>query len=152
MGSLTLFFDRNIGSTIPEAMRSLGLLYVYHHHLNPSACGEKSQPGHRGLFKPDEQDDVILRFCGERGWVVVSQDYKYHLQDNERDAIKQHSVGVFYLWGANAPRWETFRVLAIALPKLITTAENTPRPFIFKVEANSRLRRVSLETSGVPAT
>jgi hypothetical protein len=112
-------------------MRLLGLNYVYDHHMPSAKCGEKSRPDFRGgLFAAEESDDVILRFCGDRKWIVVSQDYKYHLLDNERDAIKQANVGVFYIWGANAAKWDTFRVLARAFPRLLILARDTPRPFM----------------------
>ena len=135
----------DVGRSIPEALRDLGLTNVYHHQIDPVKCGEKPRPGYRGLFAPEEDDDVILRFCGERKWVVVSQDYKYHLLENEREAIKQSSVGVFYLWGANATKWETFRVFAQAYPKLITLGQGTSRPFIFKIAANGRFCSVNID-------
>jgi hypothetical protein len=116
--------------------------------MNPKLCGEPPRDGHRGLFAADETDDVLLRFCGERNWVVVSQDYRYHLEANVREAIKQHRVGVFYIWGANATKWDTFRVLAHAFPKLVTLTKTTDRPFIFKIAANARFYPVDIDGRG----
>ena len=144
--SLGIYFDRNIGTSIPEALRQLGLTYVYHHHISPAKCGERPRPEHKGaLFAPDEKDDVILRFCGARNWVVVSQDYKYHLLDNERDAIKDASVGVFYVWGASATKWETFRLLSQVFPRLLVLARDTPKPFIYRIASNGRFSVVAID-------
>jgi len=145
LDSLGIFFDRNVGKTIPEALRDLGLTNVYHPHIDPKKCGEPRREGIKGLFAHDEGDDVILRFCGSRNWIVCSQDHKYHLLENEREAIKQANVGVFYIWGANAKKWETFRVLAQVYDKLIEKAQMTPRPFIYKIASNGRFSVVAID-------
>lgn len=113
--------------------------------MSPALCGEQPQRGHRGLFAADEKDHVLLEFCGKRAWIVVSQDHRYHLEENIRDAINQHRVGVFYLWGANATKWETFRVLSQAFPKLISLANSTQRPFIYKIGANARFWSITID-------
>jgi hypothetical protein len=99
-------------------MRLLGLTYVYDHHMPSAKCGERSRPDCRGgLFAPEERDDVL----------------------------KQANVGVFYIWGANAAKWDTFCVLARAFPRLLILARNTPRPFIYKIAGNGRFIRVPID-------
>lgn len=143
---LKLFFDRNVGRSIPEALRSLGLSHVYHHHMPPAICGEKPKPEHKGsLFAGDCPDDEFLKFCGQRGWIMVSQDYKWHLEDIHRETIRQHKIGVFYMWGAEINRWDAFRILVAGYPRLMTLAGATARPFIFRGTGNAQWRPVSLD-------
>jgi hypothetical protein len=140
---IEVFFDRTVGTSIPEAMRLLGLKNVYHHHIHPAAVGMKPLVGQRGLFKHDIQDDVFLEFVGKRGWIVIGQDYSYHLYDQILDAIKAHKIGVFYVWGANATKWETMRVITRTYPRMLEIAESVERPFIFKISKSGRFRRVN---------
>ncbi len=125
-------------------MRALGLKNVYHHHIAPQAVGLKPIRGQKTLFKHDVGDDVFLDFVGRRGWVVIGQDYRYHLHEQILAAIKTHKIGVFYVWGANATKWETMRVVARTYDKIIEIAQNVERPFIFKISKSGRFRRVDL--------
>ncbi len=85
------------------------------------------------IYLPEGGDDKWLSQVGDWRWIVISQDYHFHDRENERYALKQHGVGCFYLWGAEATKWETMRCFARAYDKVIQAAETTPRPFIFWV-------------------
>ena len=80
---------------------------------------------------------------------MISQDYKWHLEDIHREIIKQHRIGVFYMWGAESRRWDAFRVFVAGFPRLMTLAKQTERPFIFRGTANAQWRPVSLNPSKV---
>jgi hypothetical protein len=124
-----LFFDRNLGRSIPQAFRMLGIpdtIEAHHEH-----------------FPHDVQDDVWLAEVGARGWIVVTQDYKFHRRPHELAAIKQHGVGVFYVWGAGATMWEVARVFVAAYDR-ICEAASTPRPFVYRVHKDGRLTRIDL--------
>ena len=123
-----LFFDRSTGKAIPTALRRLGVMVEFH-----------------GLhFARDAEDDEWLQLVGQWGWFVVGQDYHYHLRPNELATLKQYSVGVFYLWGAQATKWETMRVFARAYDRILAAADSTPRPFIYRVQRTGPLRAVPL--------
>jgi hypothetical protein len=124
------FFDRSVGIKIPQALRLLDL---------PDGV-----QFHQENFQPDEKDDVWLPVVGGFGWFVIGQDYRYHRRPHELAALKQHSVGCFYLWGAQARKWETVRVFARAYDRIVNAASNTPRPFVFSVDRNGRLRQLAL--------
>lgn len=124
----TLFFDRSTGKAIPTALRRLGLPVEFH-----------------GLhFERDAPDDEWLQRVGAWGWVVVGQDYHYHERPAELAALKQYSVAVFYLWGANATKWETMRVFARAYDRILAAAATTSRPFVYRISKNGRLRALRL--------
>jgi len=127
---MILFFDRSMGTSIPKALALLKppVEVVYHEQR----------------FRPDEEDDQWLPEVGSWGWVVIGHDYKYHRMPNELAALKQYQVGCFYLWGAEAKKWDTMRLFARAFDRIVDAAEITPRPFVYRVEKGGRLIPVQL--------
>lgn len=129
---MIFYFDRNLGITIPKALQSLDLPVEIHYH-------QEEFPQEQ-----DKPDDEWLPMVGDRDWVVISQDYKYHLLPNELTALKQHNVGVFYLWGAEAKKWDIMRLFARAYDKIVATATVTPKPFVYWVRQDGRLKSQDL--------
>lgn len=127
---MTFFFDRTLGVKIPEALQTMNL---------PVAIAY-----HQEYFEMDAQDDYWLNVVGPWNWVVVSQDYSYHLKETELAALRQHNIGCFYLWGSEAGRWETMRVFAKAYDKMINQVAVAVRPFVFNVDKNGALREEQL--------
>lgn len=141
----TLYFDRNVGWRIPEALRLLGIDTV-HHHTRRSLLGLKETSSLKTLFAQDEKDDAWLRYVGERGWIVFTQDRKFHRAgfENELSAIKQFDVGCFYIWGAEANKWQKMVSLCKGLDSMIIAAVNTPKPFIYDLQKTGRLIQVPI--------
>ena len=100
------------------------------------------EPWRRRLYLPAYRI-VWLAEVGQRGWIAMGQDYRHHLVAVERDAIRAHRVGVFYLWGANASQWEQLRVLAKAWDR-IEAACREPAPFIYRIRKDGRLEAVAV--------
>jgi hypothetical protein len=126
-----LFWDKNTPKTIPQALRTLKVpLAGIHHYLERFPLSDNL---------PEGGDDRWLSEVGKWGWVVISQDYHLHERENERYALKQHNIGCFYLWGAEAPKWEIMRCFARAYDKIIEAADNTPRPYIYRVSRMGKL-------------
>ena len=98
-------------------------------------------------FAIDTPDDEWLPAVGALEWFVIGQDYNFHLRQNEMEAIRRYEIGVFYLWGATAPAWDTMRCFARAFDRIVEAAETTPRPFVFRIHKNGRLMRESLARS-----
>ncbi len=89
-------------------------------------------------------DDEWLTIAGQKQWIVFSHDRKFHKIDMECLAITQHQVGCFYLWGSNAGTWEKLQCFMRAYDRMREAILTTPRPFIFDVAQNGRLRRVAI--------
>ena len=139
---ITFFFDKNCGARLPEALKTLRIptLHPATPRWKAGLSGSKDDP----LFLPTEPDDQWLPVVGQKGWVVVSHDAKFHKPgyESELNAIKQYNVGCFYLWGASALQYEKARFLLKAYEKMVLVAQTTPRPFIFKIDKTSRLSRI----------
>ncbi len=119
---MILFFDRTVGKEIPIALKD---------HLKPP---DLQIEYHQEHFPHDMPDDDWLPLVGKWGWTVIGQDYSYHLKSPEVQAIIDFKVGAFYLWGSEAPRWETMRAFARGYDNILKRAAVTPTPFVFRIE------------------
>lgn len=127
---MIFFFDRSIGTAIPKALRE---------YLKPPGIEIEY---HQIYFAQNEKDDIWLPQVGSRDWFVIGQDYAYHEKPAELAAIKAHNIGAFYLWGAEQPKWETMRVFAKAYDKITEAADDTDRPFVYRVHRSGALVEV----------
>jgi hypothetical protein len=126
------FFDRSTGTAIPKALRD---------YLKPT---DMQVEYHELYFDPLEYDDVWLPQVGDRGWFVIGQDYSYHERRSELAAIQTHGVGVFYLWGSEAPKWESLRALARGYDNILRVAATVDRPFVYRVHKHGGIQEVPL--------
>jgi hypothetical protein len=125
-----LFFDRNVGVKIPKAFKLLaprGIEVKYHQQYFP---------------QEEHGDDGWLRQVGDWGWIVIGQDHSYHDRSAELEAIRQHNVGVFYLWGAEEPKWEVMRCFARAFDNIMRCTDKHNAPYAFKVEKRGNLNEI----------
>jgi hypothetical protein len=138
------YFDRSVGRSVPDALRTLRVPNVVHQHLSPEVAGLRRKRDQACLFPDDTPDDVWLEFVGRHGWVAFSQDYKMHTEDAPLAAIRDHGVRVFYLWGANESRWEKMRALARAWDGILRTIDEVPAPFVRRVLRGGQLEVVDI--------
>lgn len=123
---VTLFFDRSVGKRLPEALRMLRPpIGIEYHQLH---------------FAQGTADDSWLPQVGAQGWFVIGHDWSYHLKAPELSAIKQYSIGCFYLWGSEAPVWDVMRCFARAYVGIIDATIKTQPPFIYWVTRMGHLR------------
>lgn len=127
---MILFLDRSLGKGLGRNLRRIRGF--------PATVETHDQH-----FAQNTPDDVWLAEIGQRGWFAIGQDYQHHLMDVEREAIRAHRVGVFYLWGANASQWEQLRVLAKAWARIEAVTDTGP-PFIYRIEKSGRLVNVPI--------
>jgi hypothetical protein len=127
MDEPALYFDRSVGRAMPEALRILRV---------PNVILQED------FFRQDAADDEWLSFAGKHGWITFSQDYAMHREPAPIAAIRAHRVRVFYLWGANATRWEKMRVFARAYDKIIEWATLREGPFVCRVQRDGTLKDI----------
>ena len=126
--SPVLFFDRDIGISLPRALGVLKLPTRVEHHQDH--------------FPIDARDDDWMPRVGSMGWTLIGHDSRHHWEESELLAIRQHEIGCFYLWGAEALRWEKMRCFLRAYENILEAAANTPRPFIYRVTEKGRLTSI----------
>jgi len=115
---MTLFFDRDMGRTIPEALRALDLDVERHDdHLDPRT-----------------KDEQWLEEIGRRGWPVISRDQRLLRNQSARRALADNKVGCFVLFGAgNKPRWFAVRIIARNWDDIEHPCRSENRPFLYRL-------------------
>ena len=125
-----LFFDRDVGIALPQALALLRLPtrveYLQNH------------------FPADSQDDQWMPVVGARGWILIGHDRMHHRRHPESSAIHQYEMGCFYLWGAQALRWEKMRCFLNAYERILDAIATTPKPFIYRINPAGRLEPVTI--------
>jgi hypothetical protein len=130
---MILFFDRDLGISLPEALIRLKFDKQFHElHY------------HQQHFEMSEDDDVWLPQVGQWGWTVIGHDSQHHTKESELSAIKQYKIGCFYLWGSEAKRWQKMQCFARAYEKIVNAEKNTTKPFIYKVNKMGTLRQITI--------
>lgn len=93
-------------------------------------------------FAPNMPDDEWMGIVGPRGWVVLSQDRKWHVRENEREAVRQHSLKCFYFPSAN--RWQSLCQIIGKHEKMMEIVATNDGPFIYELKGNSRFYKVEV--------
>ena len=93
----TFFLDRSLGKQlIAAALRDKDLLVEVHDDH----------------FPPDANDEEWLAKVGDRGWIVLTKDRKFHNRVLEIAAIANSRVRVFKLTAANIQGQEMAAILS----------------------------------------
>jgi hypothetical protein len=127
---LTFYFGRTFRMRLPRALADLKPPVQIHWHQEQR-------------FPQEMPDDEWLAIVGAEGWVVLSQDRKFHVRQNEAAAIKQHSVRCFYMPCAQDNRWVSMCHIARRHDKMQLVG-SVPAPFVFEPKSNGQFYRVRL--------
>ena len=125
-----LFFDRDVGTALPQA---LGLLQL------PTRVEY-----HQDHFVGNARDDYWMPIVGSQGWTLIGHDSRHHHREAERSAIRHYSMACFYLWGTQAARWQKMRCFLRAYERIIEAVDSTPKPFIYRISEEGRLTAVPI--------
>lgn len=131
MDTLVFYFDRTFGTRLPKALNSMRPPMLIKWHQEEG-------------FVNNMEDDDWLNVVGPRKWIVLSQDRKFHLFENERLAIKQHSIRCFYLPSATTNRWVSLCHIVSRYEKIMELARTKQAPFIFEMKNNRQFYPVQL--------
>lgn len=134
MDALTLYFDRNFGKRLPNALYKLRPPVKIRWHQ-----GER--------FAQDMADDEWMEKVGAQNWIVLTQDLKLHLIEHEIQALKQHNIRCFYFPDAQIGMWKTLGIFMRTHERIIALAQSHEAPFIFKVQNNGSIKPVLVSDS-----
>jgi hypothetical protein len=129
--TLVFFFDRTFGTRLPKALASMRPPVLIKWHQDEG-------------FAQNMPDDEWLSIVGPRKWVVLSQDRKFHLLENEILAIKQHSIRCFYLPAARENRWTSLCHFIWRHEKMQQLARTQSAPFVYEMKRNRQFYKVKL--------
>lgn len=123
-----IFFDCSIPISIPRALKSLGLTWVYYHHE---------------FFPDGTPDSVWLTRAAQEGWTVLTRDKKVRTRPSERAIIMDYGIGCFIINANKAlTRWEYMKLFAITLERMKAYATTSKPPFIVAVNRDGSFKRV----------
>jgi len=126
---MILFFDRNMGKSIPDALHLLDLPVKKHDEH----------------FGPTTTDEEWLAKVGEEGWLAITRDKGVLRKQSQRRALADHRVGCFVLVGAaNLPRWDSVRIIARNWDRIRQLAAGEERPFLWKLYLRAPAKCVDL--------
>lgn len=129
-----IFIDRSIPKSVAQALKSVRSDVIWL----------------EDVFPHDTPDPTWLAEAGQKGWLVITRDKKIRTRPGERAAIAAAGVGCFVLTQKKDPtKWEYVKLLALTMDEMERIFDETPKPFIFEVNANGQFKRLS---GGVPAT
>ena len=95
-------------------------------------------------FHNQTPDDEIMSVVGPKGWIIVSQDWKWHIIEAELAAVKQHKAKCLYLPGSGADRWTTYCRFIRSHKNIIRRCGAETAPFILDLKANGQLKKIEL--------
>jgi PIN like domain len=131
VATLVFFFDRTFGTRLPQALHSMQPPVLIRWHQEEG-------------FAHNMPDDEWLSIVGPRKWIVLSQDRKFHLLENEALAIKQHAIRCFYMPSARENRWTSLCHFVWRYEKMQELARSQASPFIYDMKGNRQFYRVKL--------
>ena len=134
---VTLFFDQNIGPSVPRTLKARGLrdfeyrflLDVYPNALRP------------GKYVDDTE---WLRDAGVNGWLAITRDLRILTRPDQRQALIDSEARVVFLDAGNAPRRALTEWVIRNSDWLLRVYKETPPPFAFVMTLDGAPRRVDL--------
>jgi len=131
---ITYFLDRNLGrNVIATAIRDSGRRVVVHDDE----------------FSQSAKDEVWLKACGKRGWIILTQDKHIRYRANERIAFQKAKAGAIVLTASGALTGiETASIFLKALPIFERRLPKLKSPYMALVGKTGRINRI-IDLSGV---
>ncbi len=111
---VVFLFDENAPPRLARSLRELG-----------QNAWHVSDLGLRG--SPDRE---VLRYAGERGWVMVSSDRQILHRPHERAVLKELNMGAFFYNDTIRGLCRIARTTYRHFPEMKRLASTQPRPFL----------------------
>lgn len=88
---------------------------------------------HDDHFATNAPDEVWLRTCGQKGWIVLTKDKMVRKRFIEKEAILQAGVRAFIFTGGSLHGSDIALILVAAIPEMKKLIARCPPPFIATV-------------------
>ena len=93
-------------------------------------------------YRHNLDDDIWLADVGSKGWFVFSYDAKWQDEAPAIEAIRQHNIGCFYLYGASSQAFHRLASFVRSYDKIMETAKGERRPFILQFDSRNQTKRL----------
>ena len=114
---MRFFIDANLSEQLARGLREFGEDVV---HLKEH-------------FSQDAADEVWLRHIGEEGWFLVTRDDRIRWKPAQKEALRSHKVGAFFLAGKNLTRWQLVVQVVRNWNQMKELAGSKQLPFAYRV-------------------
>ena len=131
MAKLVFFFDRCVGKRVPRALLQLG-----------TRCDFEVKYHEGEGYRHNLDDDIWLADVGAKGWFVFSYDAKWQDEAPAVEAIRQHSIGCFYLHGASSLAFDRMASFVRSYDKIMQIAKTDRRPYIVAFDSRNQTKRL----------
>jgi PIN domain-containing protein len=118
-----------VGNALPRALLQVRADFEVRYHQ-----GER--------FRQDLPDDEWLHQVGPKRWIVFSFDAKWQDEAAAIEAIRQHKVGCFYLYGASSLGFHRLAGFVRSYEKVIKIVKTERRPYIYKINGRNQFKRL----------
>jgi len=85
-------------------------------------------------LQPGATDELMLKLVGENGWFLITRDKKIRRRPIEKEALKKHKVGAFFLGGKQMNSWHFVCQVVRIWIKLKDRARTTDKPFAYFID------------------
>ena len=123
------YFDENIGSRVPDALKTLGLRVI---------------PGVKKQYGGGQNDIQYLRRAGQNGWLAISANKDMLNVKDERDTIIAEKVGIVFITDGQMRRPELMLLLLKKWNWLETVDTDEKRPFAYYLFPSGRTKKGDL--------
>jgi hypothetical protein len=123
------YFDENLGTKIPQALKLLGLRAI---------------PGASKRYGSGQIDIDYLKRAGQKGWLAVSANKRMLAVPDEKDTIVGEKVGIVFITEGQMKRPDLMLLLLRKWAWLEEIDTNELRPFAYYLYPYGKVRKVSL--------
>lgn len=133
---MKLFFDENIGDSVPRALQRVGVREI-DYLIRRFRRGSSAAQG--------VQDEDWLAEISDQ-WLVVSRDQALFASDGQLPSLINHRVGLICITSGSATRFQLLEFILCRWALLQQIDAETPRPFVFQAPIYGQLNQVALPT------
>ena len=127
---MKLFFDEDIGTGVPKALRSVGIKCDW--------IGKRQRPATR----KGTPDEVWIPHAGRRGLLVFSCNKNILESEAQRELWIEHKVGGVFLTTGQEKKADVLLLILRRMMWLEDIHVNTPRPFAYTTTIRGNWKRV----------
>jgi hypothetical protein len=114
---MTFFFDENLNKKLSDGMKAFGEDVI---HLLQ-------------FFPAGTEDTEWLQHIGREQWFLLTLDNRIRKRPFERKALREHSIGAFFLGGKGLSACARIRQVVRSWHRIKEKALATRPPFAFRV-------------------